>query len=177
MDKKPSIAELPTIGFPNYYKCYKLTDGSLVHVTINDTVGQEKFKSLADQYYREADCCLLVYDISDKKTFDECKNFYVPKMKELCKPNIKVILLGNKTDLVEKREVRPEEGALFAMEKGFKFLETSCLKNENVASAFETLIEMTNIEVQKNKQQKNTKLNKKEHKKDEIKEEKRSCPC
>ena len=85
--------------------------------------------------------------------------------------------MGNKTDLGEEREVPPEEGALFAQKKGFKFLETSCLKNENVASAFETLIEMTNIEVQKNKDQKKTKLNKKEHKKEDKNEEKKGCPC
>jgi GTPase SAR1 family protein len=73
----------------------------------------------------------------------------------MCKPNIVVILLGNKTDLENEREVQPEEGAAFAQENDYQFLETSCLKNQNVASAFETLIENTNIEAQKNKSEGN----------------------
>ena len=58
--------------------------------------------------------------------------------------------MGNKTDLEDKREVKPEEGAAFALENDYIFMETSCLKNENVANAFETLIEITNIESKKN---------------------------
>ena len=69
---------------------------------------------------------------------------------EKCKPNTKVILLGNKTDLEEKRQVLPEEGAGFALENNYIFMETSCLKNSNVANAFEALIELTNIESKKN---------------------------
>ena len=69
---------------------------------------------------------------------------------EKCKPNTKVILLGNKTDLEEKRVVLPEEGAGFALENDYIFMETSCLKNSNVANAFEALIELTNIESKKN---------------------------
>ena len=72
-------------------------------------------------------------------------------MKEKCKKNIKVILLGNKTDLEGegKREVKSKEGADLAEKNDYIFMETSCLKNTNVADAFETLIEDTNIEAKK----------------------------
>ena len=155
INKQSSLEKLSTLGEPNYFKTYRLTDGSIVNVKIQDTAGQERFKSLGDKYYIKADCCLLVYDITKKKTFDEIKDFYNPIIKQLCKPNLVVILLGNKTDLENEREVQPEEGAAFAQENDYQFLETSCLKNENVASAFETLIENTNIEAQKNKSQGN----------------------
>ena len=150
------------MGFPNYFSTYKLSDGSLVNVNILDTVGQEKFKAVSESYYKRADCCLLVYDISSRKSFDECKNYYNINIKERCKKNVKVILLGNKTDLEENREIKPEEGAGLSLENDYIFMETSCLKNENVASAFETLIEMNNIEAKRsqnnNKNPDNVKL-------------------
>ena len=121
-----------------------------MNVNILDTTGQEKFDALSESYYKKADCCLLVYDITNRASFDKCKNYYNPKLRELCKNDIKVILLGNKTDLEDQREVPPEEGAGFALECNYIFIETSCLKNKNVANAFETLIEITNIEAKKN---------------------------
>ena len=139
------------MGYPNYFSTYKLSDGSLVNVNIQDTAGQEKFKSVSESYYRKADCCLLVYDITNRKSFDEVKDYYNENIKEKCKKKIKVILLGNKTDLEDQRKVQPEEGAGLALENDYIFMETSCLKNTNVSDAFETLIEITNIESKKNK--------------------------
>ena len=110
-----------------------------------DTSGQERYKSLNEHYYKKADACLLVYDISDKKTFEECK-YYSQQIKERCKEDIKVILLGNKTDLKDNREVSSELGAKFATENEYTFMETSCLNNKNVADAFTTLIEDTNMD-------------------------------
>ena len=150
MNGKPSVLSLPTIGNPNYFTTYKLTDGSLVNVHTLDTAGQETFKSLTENYYKKADCCLLVYDISNYKSFEECKTYYNKCIKEKCKNNIKVILLGNKTDLENKRKVESKEASDFALENEYMFMETSCLKNTNVANAFETLIEITNIEAKKN---------------------------
>ena len=115
-----------------------------------DTAGEEKFRSINASYYRKADCCLLVYDISNRKSFEEIKNYYNQNIKEQCKKNIKIILLGNKTDLEDNREVPPEEGAQFALENDYVFMETSCLKNTNVANAFETLIELTRREIKRN---------------------------
>jgi small GTP-binding protein len=92
---------LTTIGLQNYFNSYKLSDGSLVNVNIIDTSGQERFRALNQNYYRNADCCLLVYDVSNRKSFEECK-YYIQQIKERCKQNIKVILLGNKTDLKKK---------------------------------------------------------------------------
>ena len=110
-----------------------------------DTSGQERYKSLNEHYYKKADACLLVYDISDKKTFEECQ-YYTKQIKERCKRDIKVILLGNKTDLKDNREVSSELGAKFATENEYTFMETSCLNNKNVADAFTTLIEDTNMD-------------------------------
>ena len=118
---------------------------------MTDTAGQEMFKSLVESYYRNADCCLLVYDITNEKSFLEIKNYYTPNIKEKCKKNIKVALLGNKTDLKDQRQVSSKEGADFALENNYTFMETSCVEYLNVSDAFESLVEETNIELQKNK--------------------------
>ena len=141
-----------------------------------DTAGQERFKSINTSYYRKADCCLLVYDISDKYSFDQLKDYFIETIKEKCKKNIQIILLGNKTDLEDKRQVSAEEGANLALANNYIFLETSCLKNKNVADAFETLIEITNREAKKAKNvdssnSKSFSIDKK-HKNKEDK-----CPC
>ena len=107
------------MGFPHYFSSYKLSDGSVVNVNILDTAGTEKFRSLSTMYYRQADCCLLVYDITDEYSFSEIKEYFNDRIKELCKKNIQVILLGNKTDLEDKRKIPAEEGAKFCLENGY----------------------------------------------------------
>ena len=143
MREKAHLINIATVGTEFNFNTYQLSDGSLVNVKIIDTSGQENFRSLSAQYYRNADGCLLVYDVTDRKSFDEIRNYYCEQIKEKCKKDIKIILLGNKTDLEENRKVSSEEGANIALEKGYTFLETSCLKNRNVADSFETLIELT----------------------------------
>ena len=123
-----------------------MSDGSVVNALIYDTGGQEKFKSINKSYYNKANAILLVYDISNHLSFDEIKDYYCNEIKEICGDNIPVILLGNKTDLEGKRQVKQEEGVILDVSHNYKFKETSALKNENVADAFEALIELWNVE-------------------------------
>ena len=149
MEGKPSLINLATIGFQFSPKSYQLSDGSAIDCHILDTGGQEKFFALNESYYKKSDAVLLVYDITNKNSFFTIRNYYMEKIKELCTKNIPIILLGNKTDLEEKRVVSHEEGAALALSYNILFQETSCLKNENVADAFETLIELWNTEYKK----------------------------
>lgn len=73
------------------------------------------------------------------------------KIKDNCKVGIPILLLGNKTDLIEKREVNQDEAIALATEEEYIYKETSCVKNENVANAFETIVEMWNKEEQTSK--------------------------
>ncbi len=99
-----------------------------------------KFRPINESYYKQADCCILVYDITNREEFNEIKEYFIVKIKELCKKNVKVILVGNKTDLEDKREISYNEGANLAFLNNFLFIETSCLKNENVYEAYEKII-------------------------------------
>ena len=65
---------------------------------------KQKFNSLNESYYKKADAALLVYDITNQESFDKIKDYYRPKIKQFCKKNIHIILLGNKTDKEELRK-------------------------------------------------------------------------
>ena len=149
---------LSTVGIEDIFKGYRLSDGSIVNVRIMDTGGQERFDAINANYYKDADCCLLVYDITSEKSFDKIQNYYIGKIKENCKSIIKVILLGNKTDLEDERKISHKSGADLANENGYIFMESSCKDNYNISDAFTTLIEMTNSELIKTNNRKNFKL-------------------
>ena len=84
---------------------------------------------------------MLVYDISDIKTFEKIKNYYSIKIKELCKEETYIILVGNKTDKENKRKVSQNDGLELAEKENYLFIETSCLNNSNISEAFVKLIE------------------------------------
>ncbi len=140
---------MTTCGADRIIKTFQLGDGSIINCMIMDTAGQERFDSLNVTYYKKADAVLLVYDISNRKSFDKIKNFYVATIKENCDIGIPILLLGNKTDKEDERVITYEEGIALAIENNYEFKESSCLNNINVAGAFETLIERWNFENQK----------------------------
>ena len=134
----------------DYYPVtYKLADGGVINAHIWDTCGQERFNSICEKYIKQADGVLLVFDITNKESFNKINNYYIEKIKDNCKINIPIILLGNKTDLNEERVVSQEEAINLAVNEEYIYKETSCVLNENVADAFETIIEMWNIQNKK----------------------------
>ena len=148
-----------------------LSDGSIINCTILDTGGAERFRALNENYYRQADGCILVYDITSEKSFNELKEYYIPKLKEKCKENIKTILLGNKSDMEDERKIPSEEGAQLALENNFIFKETTCFENINVSNAFQAIIEMTNFDMKRRERLDNETItiNKKSKKKINVK--------
>ena len=137
---------------------YLLSDGTAINCFIYDDSNRKdvktkkgKKKDSKDDNYKNADGCIIVYDISNKKSFEDIKKIYIQKIKDKCKKDIKIILLGNKSDLNYLREVSVEEGSKLALNNHFYFKETSCVENRNVADAFETIIETTNFDVNKKK--------------------------
>ncbi len=140
---------LPTMNVDNFYTIVQLSDGSLINIHIYDTLGQERFNSINESYYKKGEAVLLVYDISRKSSFDRIKNYYVKKIKESCEADIPILLLANKTDLEDQRKVSKEEGMALAIQENYEFQESSCQNNLNVAGAFVALIERWNFENQK----------------------------
>ncbi|TKY66207.1 Ras-related protein RABA5b [Spatholobus suberectus] len=114
-------------------------DGKEVKAQIWDTAGQERFRAVTSAYYRGAVGALVVYDISRRGTFDSVKRW----LEELTTQNDSIVarmLVGNKCDLENIREVSTEEGKSLAEEEGLFFMETSALDSTNVQTAFEIVI-------------------------------------
>ncbi|XP_022245484.1 ras-related protein Rab-4B isoform X1 [Limulus polyphemus] len=109
--------------------------GRSVKLQIWDTAGQERFRSVTRSYYRGAAGALLVYDITSRETYNALTN-WLTDARTLASPNIIILLVGNKKDLEDDREVTFLEASRFAQENELMFLETSALSGENVEEAF-----------------------------------------
>lgn len=93
---------------------------------------------MAPMYYRNANAALLVYDITNHQSFDEVK-FWVLELQKNVQEPMFLLLVGNKTDLDERRAVSVEEAIMYAQSIGAKFLETSVLHDQGVEQVFLTI--------------------------------------
>jgi len=110
-------------------------DGKQIKLQIWDTAGQEAFRSITRSYYRGAAGALLVYDITRRETFSHLTT-WLEDARQHSNSNMVIMLIGNKSDLDLKREVKKEEGEAFAREHGLIFMETSAKTSANVEEAF-----------------------------------------
>jgi Ras-related protein Rab-1A len=109
--------------------------GKVVKLQIWDTAGQERFHNITTSYYRGAHCIILVYDITQLQTFRSLPRWR-DQIKEFAHPDVQVLLVGNKCDLEDKREVSFEDALEMAKEFGLELIETSAKESINVEKAF-----------------------------------------
>jgi len=110
-------------------------DSNQIKLQIWDTAGQEKFRSITRSYYRGAAGCLLVYDITRRETFEHLPT-WLDDCRKYSNQNITIMLIGNKSDSENKRQVSKEEGEEFARKNNLTFVETSAKTSDNVEHAF-----------------------------------------
>jgi Ras-related protein Rab-6A len=127
-----------TIGLDFQSKNITIHDQD-VRLIIYDTAGQEKFRSLIPMYIREAQIILLVYDISDKDSFDAMPN-WIQEVKEVLNKEVVFALIGNKMDLESQRKISYEEGKKLAEKNNFVFQEVSAKTGKNFENLFEVQI-------------------------------------
>ncbi|TNJ26807.1 Rab2b [Giardia muris] len=137
-----------TIGVEYCNKTITLeTEGGeerMVKLQIWDTAGQEQFRAITRSYYRGAAGVLLVYDVTNRESFDALTQWLTDLSTSTgvdMKTNASMVvaLVGNKADLHEKRQVTTEEAETFAKEHHLLFTETSAKQDENVTQCFDTL--------------------------------------
>ena len=135
-----------TIGCEFMAKNIKVNDRN-VRVQIWDTAGQEAFRSITRSYYKSSTCAFIVYDITNKKSFQNIVS-WLNECREMCFKDILICLVGNKTDLESKRVVSKEEGKKFADDNGLLFFETSAQDGTNREEMFTqaTSTIVTNVE-------------------------------
>ena len=141
IDNKFSNVYMSTIGFDLKHKQITLKDGIEAKIMIYDTAGQERFKSLAANYIKKANGILLVYDISEHSTFENIE-MWMESITEEKGDKLPIVLIGNKADLNDERQVSYEEGKKLAEDKGFHFYETSCKDGTNITECFLDLAEL-----------------------------------
>ena len=127
-----------TVGVEFGVKNFKI-ENNIVKVQIWDTAGEERYRSITNAYYKGAKGSLLVYDITNKKSFENVEK-WISDLKANADEDISMILLGNKTDLEDKRVVTTEEGKNKAEFYNLTFMETSALNGNNIQEAFNELI-------------------------------------
>ena len=150
---------IPTIGVDFKIKSLEIND-KLVKMQIWDTAGEERFRTVIASYFKGSHGILLIYDITNKTSFKELDN-WLSVIENNASQNVLKILIGNKSDLEESREVTKEEGQAFAKANNMQFMETSAKMNTNVSEAFEALAKI----IMEFNSDKNVKNNRDERKK------------
>ncbi|CBH18418.1 Ras-related protein Rab4 [Trypanosoma equiperdum] len=123
-----------TIGVEFGSKIIELS-GRRIKLQIWDTAGQERYKSVTRSYYRGAVGCLIVYDITERTSYESVPQ-WLNDVRQLAGPDVVVMLIGNKSDMSKNRAVQHNEASLFALENKLLHFETSASTGEFVTDAF-----------------------------------------
>lgn len=129
---------ISTVGIDYRNKIIELNKHK-VKLQVWDTAGQERFRSLTASYYRDADALLLIYDVTNRASFENIRD-WLAQVREYAKEEVELTLVGNKVDLGQQRKVRPEEGKQLAKAYNIPFIETSAKSGQNV---YELFLELT----------------------------------
>ncbi|XP_043935852.1 ras-related protein Rab-13 [Protopterus annectens] len=125
---------ISTIGIDFKIRTVEI-DGKKIKLQVWDTAGQERFKTITTAYYRGAMGIILVYDITDEKSFENIQN-WIKSIRENAAADVERMLLGNKCDIESRRKVQKEQAEKLAKEHGIKFFETSAKSSINVDESF-----------------------------------------
>lgn len=140
IDKKFEQDYKPTLGASIIAKDIVLEDKN-VRLVIWDIAGQEKYQNVRSMYLNGAFGCILVYDITRKPTFNAVKDKWVKDFQQYALEDSSFVIIGNKIDLEENRNVQKEEGEKLAKELGSgTFIETSAKNGDHVEEAFLQLV-------------------------------------
>jgi len=125
---------ISTIGIDFKIRTIELEDKK-IKLQIWDTAGQERFRTITTAYYRGAMGIMLVYDVTNEKSFDNIKN-WIRNIEEHANTDVEKMILGNKCDISDRRQVPKERGDQLAIEYNIKFMETSAKSSYNIEEAF-----------------------------------------
>jgi len=112
--------------------------GKVVKLQIWDTAGQERFRTITSSYYRGAHGIVVVYDITDRESFNNVRQ-WLQEVDRYASENVSKLLVGNKSDMDNKREVPYESAKEYADQLGMTFIEASAKSSKNVEQVFITM--------------------------------------
>jgi len=147
-DEMFSETYMSTIGLDYRLKSMELKNGKKIKLQIWDTAGQDRFRAITRNYYKSAHGIILIYDITNKVTFDNVKT-WIAQIRERAPKKVIIFLVGNKIDMETERKIQTEEGQKLADELGFPFYETSAMNGININKTFEDLVNEIDITYEK----------------------------
>ena len=132
---------LATVGL-DYYNKQDTINNLNVLVKLWDTAGQERFKSLTPNYFRNAEGVVIVFDVTNLETFENLKYWISSIKSNLGEKNIiiPIIIIGNKIDMDDMRDINKEEADKFAKENNYKYFEASAKTGQGVDEAFREIV-------------------------------------
>ena len=151
-----------TIQAEQQTKIIKEDNNTSVRLNIWDTVGQEKFRSITRQFYRDCQGAIIVFDLTQKKTFDYIPTWII-EIKNYGNNDTIIIILGNKSDLTKEREILPND-IKKELNDEYLYYEVSAKNGNNISMAFDTLKKL----IMENKIKNERKNRKKKDKQDQL---------
>jgi len=133
-DNSFSPSFISTIGIDFKEKNVDIDD-KVIKLQVWDTAGQERFRTIVAAYYRSAQGVILVYDVTDARSFNNVKS-WIQNIHQNCTEGIRIILVANKIDLKDMRIIDEDRGKELALQYGIEYFETSAKTGANVETAF-----------------------------------------
>ena len=130
---------MSTIGLDYRLKTVKLPNEKKIRAQIWDTAGQDRFRAITKNYYKGSNGIILIYDVTDKKSFEGVKN-WIEQIRDEVTQEVLIYLVGNKIDKKEERKISKEEGKKLADSFGVPFYESSAKTGENIDIIFYNLL-------------------------------------
>ena len=156
---------MATIGLDYRLKTMILNDQKIVKVQLWDTAGQDKFRAITRNYYKGAKGIILIYDVTNIKSYENIKK-WINEIKEEISENITIVLIGNKIDNENQRKISKEQGEKLANDYNVTFFETSAKTGQGInESVFYLVQKIVENDPELKKRGKNLK----------IKNKKKSC--
>ena len=145
-----------------------IVDGVQVKLKIWDTAGQERFRNITNQYYKGADGIILVYDVTERTSFEKIREWMNQITQNTTRGEIGLVLLGNKCD-AEPREISENDGIELGKELGIQYFEASAMNSVNIKESFNYLAKeiLSKKKIDTKTTENNTDLNKPIRKKKE----------
>ena len=136
----------PTLGVEFAAK-NTIIENKIYRIQIWDTAGAENFRSITRAYYKNSVCAFIVYDITKRETFENVQ-VWLEDIKNQCPQTVLLVLVGNKLDLENERQISYEEGENFAQKNNMFFFETSAKTGANIENLFLKSVETINERIQ-----------------------------
>ena len=144
---------ITTIGLDYKLKYVQLESGETIKVQLWDTAGQDRYRTIAKNYYKGSHGILLLYDITKENSFENIRE-WVQNIREEVYEKAIIFLIGNKIDKKDERKITTEQGQKLAAEYNLPFFEASAKSGENVEEIFKNLylkISEVYVDMQKEK--------------------------